>query len=160
MDIRKLHRLEPQAADRLLGVELIIIFSFLVVSVIRGEPLAAIVSILAVCLFIGWRFCRGPIMGPVIVGLDEKFIKFNDPTFTGKTQFTLDDVQEIRIVGPRTARRVRVHTRSGKPTEAYRGLRGKRLMRIVLFLRENLPKNVPLIEDEPPSWSAVIRGDF
>lgn len=160
MGIRKLYRLEPQAADRLLGLDLIVFGGLFVMSVLHREMWAAIVSLLAICLFLGWRLWRGPMMGSVIVEIDEKHIKFSDPTYTGVTQFSVDDIQELKIVGPQSARQLRVHTKSGKLTEVYRGLRGKRLARMTAFLRKNLPTNMSLTEDDPASWSAVIRGDF
>lgn len=160
MENRKLYRLEAKTADRILGANLVLFCAFAVVSLVRGEPWAAVISCVVACVVLAWRFWKGPMVGLVTVEVGEGHLMFNDPAFMGKAQFALADVVEIRIVGPRTDRRIRVQSKEGKVKEAYRGLRGRRLAQIEAFLRENLPANITVIEDEPPDVLSMIRGDF
>lgn len=160
--VRKLYKFEPRTADRNLAVYLVMFCALTVIGLLRGNPWAAAISGVGIIVFLAWRFWKGPMVGHVIVQVDEDHLTFNDRTNTGwkKMRLALADVAEIRVVGPRSARRIRVQSCTGKAKEVYRGLRGKHLTRVVGFLRENLPGTIKMVEDEPPSVFGEIRGDF
>lgn len=160
MNSLKLHRLDRTTADGLLAAELAALCAVAVMGIVRGESWVAVISGVVAISFLAWRFWRGPLAGPVIVDVGDGFLGFNDPVFRGKVRFALADVAGIRIVGPRSDRRIRVHLRAGAVEEAYRGLGGKRLARIVAFLRSNLPASVPLLEEEAPGLIASLRREF
>ena len=160
MDVMKLFRIHPRTADRIFVAESIVCLGLFVVSLIRENH--ALVIMFGVTLFIllGRRLFKGPSVGHALLEIGQEIIKFNDLVIIGKVEFRLVDVREIRVVGPLSRRRIRVHTKTGSVKDVYWGLRGKRLELVVDFLRKNLPSSIILYEDEPPTWQAAIRGDF
>ncbi|MEW5824501.1 MAG: hypothetical protein AB1766_09185 [Pseudomonadota bacterium] len=128
-------------------------------SILHGVLWVAAVFSAVIFANLAWRLWKGPMVGSVIVQVGENELMFNDPMLSGGMRVPLSDLVEIRIVGPLSDRRIRVYSRTAKK-EVYRGLRGAYLERIVNFLRNHLPNNIPLIEDEPPTLLGSIRGDF
>lgn len=107
-----------------------------------------------------WRRTRyGPAAEPPLILVSRDDVVFDDCVWMGRSVWKLNNVESIRVVGPARDRRIQVQTKAGERREVVRAL-GRRTANAVVFLRKSLPATVTITEDEPPSWSSAIRGDF
>jgi hypothetical protein len=141
-------------------VEVFMLLIVLVASIVRLDIIFIAVTGTVICASLIWRIYRVLMPRPPVLQIGPEFIIFNDLVYTGTKEFRLNDVQEVIVVGPLSGRQIRIYTKSGSVEVVYRALRGNQLMRMVDFLRENLPSSIMFKEDEPPTWAATIRGDF
>lgn len=159
MEIKKLTKYERKFAEIVFVIEMALFVGALVLSIIRSDLFWSMVVTVIIIGFSLVRVLKGPLTGPGLIEINESTIKFNDLAL-GRALFNLNDISELRVVGPKKSRRIRDCTKEGVLQDVYTNRWGRRFQRAVEFLRCSIPKDIPLVEEEPPSWAAAIRGDF
>ncbi len=106
------------------------------------------------------RLSYGPVGESPLIVIGPEDIVFDDRVVMGKNAFALTDLESIRVVGPIRDRRIRVQTKAGERRDVIRSLGKGRTTEAIIFLRESLPASLRIIEEEPPNWSSIVRGDF
>lgn len=156
-----LYKTERKAADLLLGfLELILTVSFVRRVIVGDQDGAVIFAVIAVAVAV-LRFVRGPFVGPAILEITEKELiwrsSFYIPTKTQRHR--LESINALKVVGPTGDRRFRMVLVDGS-VEEFRPYYGRLEPKVMYFLKNSLPKNILLIEEDPPGLLSQMRGDF
>ncbi|MCG7948188.1 MAG: hypothetical protein JAZ19_21220 [Candidatus Thiodiazotropha taylori] len=160
MEGKRLYKFESKTADILLSLWLSLLVILFATSLLLSDYFYAL---LIGCLFLGyiiWRLYKGPLLGEPLLIIDSHTISFKDRAFTGEKKFRIKDVRLLSLVGSTGNRKIRIHTRSGEEEIVYQAIRGKQLVRMVEFLKLNLPQEIVLREEESALWFDSVRGDF
>jgi hypothetical protein len=159
---RIFYKLERKKADVLFYVtELLLIVAF-VQRAFSGEWKAAIFFAAIAVIFVILRFVKGPLVGPALLEVTEQELIWKSLFYfpTKIKKYRLESIKALKIAGPRGDRCFRVALTDGSEEE-FRPYYGRVLeSKIIHFLKSSLPKNIPVIEEDPPSVLSQLRGDF
>ena len=160
MEEKTLYGMESRVADFRFLFQTILLLILFVTSIFISHFYYALAVGILLGGYIVWRWIKGPLLGRPQVQIGPVKMIFNDRVFTGTKVFNIEDIHQLSLIGPVGNRKIRIHTKTGADEVVYQAIRGKQLVRIVEFLRSNLPDEIVLEEQEPPTWANSIRGDF
>ena len=159
MPKQKLAKYDKKHADLLFYIGVLIAVAAISVSALRSDLIGVVVCSVIISGLVLARVLKWPMTGPVVIEISDSGIFFNDAALGGAL-FKLEDIEEVRIVGPKRSRRIRIVSKDGNTRDVYCDPWGNRFQRAVAFLADGLPKEFKLIEEEPPTWAEALRGDY
>jgi hypothetical protein len=160
MEPNKFYRSNPRYSAYFLLAGIVVLTLLLVLAIFMKKWVIAALALFGLGTTIRRRMRYGPVGEIPVIVIHLEQVVFYHFVLAGKQIFTTADIESVHIVGPLEDRRIRVYMKNGEHCDALRSLGKKRMAESVSFLSEWLPTSISIIEEEPPSWQSVIRGDF
>lgn len=159
---RSFYKLERKTAEVLLCFIELVLIAVVVERVIAGAWKVAVAFAVTTVVLAIWRLAKGPLVGPALVEVTEQELIWKSffyfPMKMQKNR--LESIKALKITGPRGDRRFKLALIDGSEEE-FRPYYGRSLEpKVIHFLKSSLPKNVPVIEEDPPGVLSQLRGDF